>query len=110
MQIDERTENNILILVPHGDIDLETSPRLREVLKKKAAAKTPKLVLDFSNVPYIDSSGLATLIEYIQESGKFQGKIVLASPSARVKSVFEIVRLDQIFSLYPNLEAALASL
>ena len=110
MQITERTEENIPIISISGDIDLESSPKLRAFLKPKSSQKTPKLLLDFGGVSYIDSSGLATLIEYFQSVQGFGGKLTLASLSPRVKNVFEIVRLEQIFSLYPDVPSALAAL
>ena len=110
MQITERTEENIPVVSITGDIDLETSPQLRDFLKPKSSKKTPLLLLDFSGVNYIDSSGLATLIEYFQAVQGFKGKLALASLSPRVKNVFEIVRLEQIFSLHPDVPSALAAL
>ena len=110
MQITERTEENIPVVSITGDIDLETSPQLREFLKPKSSKKTTRLLLDFSGVNYIDSSGLATLIEYFQAVQGFKCKLALASLSPRVKNVFEIVRLEQIFSLHPDIPSALAAL
>jgi anti-sigma B factor antagonist len=110
MNITERTEEDIPVVSISGDIDLETSPKLREFLKPKSSKKTPLLLLDFSGVNYIDSSGLATLIEYFQAVQGFHGKLALASLSPRVKNVFEIVRLEQIFSLHPDIPSALAAL
>jgi anti-sigma B factor antagonist len=110
MQITERTEENIPVVLITGDIDLESSPKLREFLKPKSAKKEPVLLLDFSGVNYIDSSGLATLIEYFQSVQSFKGKLALASLSPRVKNVFEIVRLEQIFSIHPDVPSALAAL
>jgi anti-sigma B factor antagonist len=110
MQITERTEDDIPIVSITGDIDLESSPKLREFLKPKSTKKTACLLLDFSGVNYIDSSGLATLIEYFQAVQGFGGKLALASLSPRVKNVFEIVRLEQIFSLHPDIPSALNAL
>ncbi len=110
MQITERTEQDIPVVLITGDVDLETSPQLREFLKPKSTKKTPALLLDFSGVSYIDSSGLATLIEYFQATQSYGGKLALASLSPRVKNVFEIVRLEQIFSLYPDVPSALTAL
>ncbi len=110
MQITERTEETIPIISLTGDIDLESSPKLRDFLKPKATQKTSRLLLDFTGVNYIDSSGLATLIEYFQAVQGSGGKLALACLSPRVKNVFEIVRLEQIFSLYPDIPAALAAL
>ena len=110
MQITERTEETIPVVLITGDIDLESSPKLREFLKPLSSKKTPLLLLDFSGVNYIDSSGLATLIEYFQAVQGFKGKLALACLSPRVKNVFEIVRLEQIFSLHPDIPSALAAL
>jgi anti-sigma B factor antagonist len=110
MQINERTEDAVPVVSITGDIDLETSPQLRTFLRAKASQKTPKLLLDFGGVNYIDSSGLATLIEYFQSVQGSGGKMALAALSPRVKNVFEIVRLEQIFSLHPDVAAGLAAL
>jgi anti-sigma B factor antagonist len=110
MQITERTDGTVPIVSISGDIDLETSPQLRDFLKPLATKKTPALLLDFGGVEYIDSSGLATLIEYFQSVQGFKGKLALAALSPRVKNVFEIVRLEQIFSIHPDVPSALAAL
>jgi anti-sigma B factor antagonist len=110
MEISERTEQDVPIVAIVGDIDLESSPKLRDYLKPKSTQKTARLLLDFGGVNYIDSSGLATLIEYFQAVQGYGGKMALASLSPRVKNVFEIVRLEQIFSLHPDVPAALAAL
>jgi anti-sigma B factor antagonist len=110
MQITERTDGTIPVVAISGDVDLETSPQLRDFLKPKSAAKTPALLLDFAGVNYIDSSGLATLIEYFQAVQGFKGRLALAALSPRVKNVFEIVRLEQIFSIHPDVPTALAAL
>lgn len=110
MEINERVDGEIPVVAIKGDIDLASSSKLREFLKTKSSAKTPKLLLDFSEVSYIDSSGLATLIEYFQAAQPFGGKLALSSLSPRVRNVFEIVRLEQIFSLHPDNNTALTAL
>ncbi len=89
-----------------GEIDLNHSPKLRAELQKKSKARCAKLLVDFTNVKYIDSSGLATFVEYYQTSRPYNGKIVLAAMSKRVKSVFELVRLSELFTISDTLEEA----
>ncbi len=110
MEVREQTQDGVPVVAIIGDVDLESSPKLREVLRPKAASKCPRLLLDFTGVNYIDSSGLATLIEYFQSAQGYGGKLALAGLSPRVRSVFEIVRLQEIFSLHPDVAAALATL
>lgn len=83
---------------------------MRATLKSKAQAKTPRLLLNFAGVGYIDSSGLATLIEYYQSARAYQGKLALCSLSASVRSSFDLVRLAEVFSIFPDEAAALKAL
>ena len=106
----ELKDGDIQLISLSGDIDLQYSPKLRELLQVKARERAPALLLDFTEVRYIDSSGLATLVEYYQKSRSYSGQIALAGLSNRVKSVFELVRLTEIFSIYENLDEARASL
>jgi anti-sigma B factor antagonist len=101
VQITERTEENILIVSIDGDIDLESSPKLR-ISSSPSRPENARLLLDFTGVNYIDSSGLATLIEYFQSVQGFSGTLALAGLNPRVKNVFEIVRLEQIFPFIPT--------
>lgn len=100
MQWSETTSDGILIVALSGEIDLQHSPEMRRLLQAKAAERTPALLLDFTAVKYIDSSGLATLIEYYQGSRAYSGKILLAGLSHRVRSIFELVRLNEVFPIY----------
>ena len=57
-----------------GEIDLERSPELRRLLDLRAKARTPALALDFHGVSFIDSSGLATLVEYCRKAQDYDGR------------------------------------
>ena len=110
MEIAEKKERDVAILVIKGEIDLHVSPSLRTALKAKAQAKTPRLLLDFAAVGYIDSSGLATLIEYYQSARAYQGKLALCALSSSVRSSFDLVRLTEVFSIFPTEAEALKAL
>ena len=97
-------------MVIQGEIDLHVSPALRTALKAKAQAKTARLLLNFAGVGYIDSSGLATLIEYYQSARTYQGKLALCSLSSSVRSSFDLVRLTEVFSIFPTEAAAVQAL
>ncbi len=110
MEWKETQDGEITVLILSGDIDLNHSPKLRTVLQKLVEKKCKALLIDFTSVNYIDSSGLATLVEYFQGSRDYSGKITLAQLNDRVKSVFELVRLSEIFPIHPTLEEAKTSL
>ena len=93
-----------------GEIDLLHSPKLRQLLQSKISARAPVLLLDFTDVRYIDSSGLATLVEYYKNSRGYSGQLAVAGLSPRVRSIFELVRLGEVFAIYPTVAEAEQSL
>src|SRR3979409_770645 len=98
------------ISAPEGAIDLHVSPELRASLRAIIDGEKPKrLVVDLSNVPYIDSSGLAVLIGAMQSLELEGGIFLLAGAREGVRMILESARLDQYFRLYPDVEAAVAA-
>ena len=93
-----------------GEIDLQHSPKLRQLLQGKICLKTPVLLLDFTEVKYIDSSGLATLVEYYKNSRSYAGRLAVAGLSNRVKSIFDLVRLGEVFGVFGTVSEARAAL
>lgn len=96
------------ILALEGEVDLHRSPEVKETLEPLIAKKIPRILVDFSAVTYIDSSGLATMIETLQRIQSYGGKFAMFGLRESVKAVFEIARLDQIFRLFPDEAAAVA--
>ncbi len=109
MEIEKTAESGAAILALSGEIDLHASPALRTELRELAAAKTPVLLLDFSDVAYIDSSGLATLVEYVRDAKAYGGSILLCGLQPKVKMVFELVRLNELFTITGTRDEALAT-
>lgn len=98
------------VLPLEGEIDLHVSARVAAALGAMIEKKPPRLVVDLSNVSYIDSSGLAVLIEGMQNVEAYGGKFILAGIKENVKPIFEIARLDQVFIIFPHVDAALAAI
>src|SRR3977135_1576825 len=93
------------IFAPEGAIDLHVSPELRASLRAIIDDEKPKrLVVDLSNVPYIDSSGLAVLIGAMQSLELEGGVFLLAGAQEGVRMILESARLDQYFRLFPDVE------
>lgn len=106
IDVDQRDDGN-LVVTPLGEVDLASSPQLRTRLSELISQKPTHLVLDLSQVTYMDSSGVATLVEALQQCRRQSATLALAGLQDRVRSVFEIARLDTVFDIRPNLEAAL---
>ena len=99
-----------MILDISGDIDLANSPLMRKTLLGEIKDKhTPKVFLNLKNVRYIDSSGIASLVEGLKASRDNGGRMILYGLNASVREVMELSRLQKIFEIYDSEEQALAS-
>lgn len=98
------------VFSPEGAIDLHVSPELRASLRAIIDDEKPKrLVVDLSQVPYIDSSGIAVLIGAMQSLEHEGGVFLVAGAQEGVRMIFESAKLDQYFHLFPDVDAAIAS-
>ncbi|HEY2143022.1 MAG TPA: STAS domain-containing protein [Candidatus Udaeobacter sp.] len=97
------------VLPLEGEIDLHVSPTVTASLNMMIEKKPRQLVVDLSRVTYIDSAGLAAFIEGMQKVESYGGKFALAGLQETVRSIFEISRLDQVFRIFPDADAALAA-
>ena len=71
--------------------------------------KPKQVVVDLTKVTYLDSSGLAVLLEGMQNVQKYGGRFGLAGVQDDVRHIFDIARLDQVFEIYPDVDTALAA-
>lgn len=107
LNVRSESRDDAVIVTPTGDIDLAGSPTLRAELRKIQANKPARLVINLAGVPYMDSSGVATLVEAMQNARRGGSKLVLCALQDRVRSIFEIARLDTVFTIVDSPEAAL---
>lgn len=89
-----------------GEIDLHHSPGLHKHLADLCAENPKRLILNLTDVNYIDSSGIGSLVEIFRRMKKTDGSLVLVAPSERVRSVLEITRLDKFFLIAASEEEA----
>lgn len=97
------------VLPLEGEIDLHVSPNVAKSLRAIIQKKPRRLVVDLARVSYIDSSGLAVLIEAMQNVGAYGGKFALAGLRDDVLAIFQIAKLDQVFRIFPDVDSALAA-
>ena len=91
----------------NGEINISTSPDLKKQFEKQPAKK---VVVNLEKVTYIDSSGLATLVEMLKKSRSSGGALGLAGMSDKVKSLFEITKLDKLFSISASQDEAVSKI
>src|SRR6478736_4371215 len=97
------------VLAIEGDIDLHVSPAVTESLNAMIKKKPERIVIDLSRVTYIDSSGIAVLILAMQEVEAYGGKFFLSGLQETLRSIFETSRLERVFRIFPDVDAALAA-
>ena len=106
IDIQVKLDREVGIVSISGEIDLYSSRDARKELMDLAAKKVRTIVVDLSGVPYMDSSGLATLVEGLQKVEEYEGKFVLCGLKPMVRKVFELSRLNTVFTIYKNLSTA----
>lgn len=107
MEVKIFQENDAAVFQVMGEINIATSPDLLKAFEKQSSKK---IVVDLEKVSYVDSSGLATLVEMLKKVRAAGGAFGLAGPSDKIRSLFEITRLDKLFSMYPNRAKAVDAL
>jgi anti-sigma B factor antagonist len=96
-----------LVVRLEGEIDLDRAPQARRLLLDCVKRRQDVLV-DLSAVTYIDSSGIASLVEALQWARSRGTDLRLIAVSPQALRVFELARLDTVFAIHPDLAAALA--
>jgi anti-sigma B factor antagonist len=106
MEISVENRDGVVVLKPSGDVDLSSSRELQQSVKQAMEGKPSRVVVDLANVPYMDSSGVATLVEAMQIARKQSTKLVLCAMQSKVRSIFEIARLDRVFTIVDTVDQA----
>jgi anti-sigma B factor antagonist len=110
VQISARRIDKTTIFDVSGDIDLANSPEVRKaLLRELRELRTPRVVMNLSKVRYIDSSGVASLVEGLKASRDTGSRFLLFGLSASAREVLQLSRLLKIFEVFENEEDALAS-
>jgi len=95
--------DKITIFDISGDIDLATSPQLRKALLHEfRELKMPRVVLNLGGVRYIDSSGVASLVEGLKASRDVGSRFILFGLNRTVREVLQLSKLVRIFEIYEN--------
>lgn len=103
MQIAARHFDKTTIFDISGDIDLATSPQLRKaLLRELRELKMPRVVLNLGAVRYIDSSGVASLVEGLKASRDVGSRLILFGLNKTVREVLQLSKLVKIFEIYEN--------
>lgn len=108
----EKVDGGFLLQLK-GDVDMNTSPDVRNALAavfKQGSSDMKALFIDLSQVRYMDSSGIATLVECMQNCMKQGAHLRLFELSAPVRDIFELARLASVFEIFSTINEAKSGL
>ena len=109
MQISARHLEKTTILDVSGDIDLASSPQLRKaLLRELRELRMPRVVLNLNAVRYIDSSGVASLVEGLKASRDVGSRFILFGLNTTIREVLQLSKLLRIFEIFDSEEQAVA--
>lgn len=107
LTINSRKPNDTThVLDIEGEVDVYTSPQLKQEIVKIAETGVKHLVINLSKVEYLDSTGLGVLIGGLKRLRESDGNLILVGPNMRILRIFEITGLDKIFDIYQTEEEA----
>ena len=91
-----------------GDIDLSTCPQFQQSLLLTLDEQPKRLIVNLADVAYMDSSGVATLVKVLRKVRAIGASMALVGMNDRVRSIFEITKLDTFFEIHPTEKEAMA--
>jgi anti-sigma B factor antagonist len=107
---EERPGVGTSLLVVHGDADLHSAPELKERLRMAVDSGATNVVLDLSDVTFIDSTSLGVLLGSMRRLREVDGQLRLVVPRPEVRRIFELTLLDRVFPLDDSRHDALEAL
>ncbi|MFC1674838.1 STAS domain-containing protein [Candidatus Omnitrophota bacterium] len=109
MQINESNERGIIILEINGEVNIDTIAELKKIFDKLLKGKPAAVLLNLKGLDYIDSSGLACLIDFSKGLKNIHGELLLCAMPAKIRSIFAMTKLDKAFRVHDTQEEALES-
>jgi anti-sigma B factor antagonist len=105
LDLDETEHDGHAVVVVRGEVDLATSPQLRETLAV-LVERSRSVVVDLDQVGFIDSTGIGVLVGGVKRARSHGGDLSLVCTQRRILKVLEITGLTQVFSVFESVDAA----
>lgn len=106
MEIAEQIIGEVTVLRLKGRLDSVSAIELKDRVKACVKKLPIRLVIDMADIDFVDSSGLGSLVACLRSVNKATGDLRIAGLQDRVRAVFELVRLNQIFEIFDSADAA----
>src|SRR3970282_169916 len=109
MHIEVTEAAEITVVGPQGDLDMAVADEVKRVLAGLIDKGQSRVVMDLSQVGYIDSSGMGVLVASMKQARAAGGDVRLCALQEDVRAIFEMTRLIKVMSIHPTRQEALAS-
>jgi anti-sigma B factor antagonist len=96
------------VLAARGEIDIAAVPTFRDQLRRLVEDGTSSIVIDLTDVRFIDSAGLRVLVDGLTRARRRDADLRVACPSASLRRTFEISGLDKVMNVHESVEDATA--
>lgn len=108
VSVTSRQSGDRTVIEVKGEIDVYTAPALREEISSLVDAEHTTIVVDLTQVSFMDSTGLGVLVGALKKVRTLGGDLSLVINEEKILKVFRITALTQVFSIHPTLDEALA--
>jgi anti-anti-sigma factor len=105
MNVAHSIHHNVEVYTLSGDLDVYSAPQVKEQLL--AGPKTGCAIIDIGQVPFIDSSGLAVLVQAWKAYRSSGGTLCLAGMRPQAESLLHLTQLERLFTLFPDVKTGL---
>jgi anti-sigma B factor antagonist len=102
----EKVVRGARVITIAGELDIATSPRVRELLSDAARDRDRPLVIDLSRCDFVDSTGLATLLHGAKPAQNGESNVALVSAGGEVRKLLELTAIDKTIPVYESLDSA----
>ena len=107
----EPADDGVVVVVVRGEIDVATAPEFEDGLGRAVREARPLgLVVDLTAVTFMDSSGLTALARVVERQRLAGGALAIVTDDSRVRTMFEVARLDRVVRRFSSLDAAIMAL
>nr|WP_307775414.1 STAS domain-containing protein [uncultured Cetobacterium sp.] len=108
-EIIEKTIEDIRVIKVYGELDALVAPKLKEKISKQIEMDTTKFIIDFEELVHINSLAMGILRGKLRTVRDLGGDIKLVGLNDHIKTIFEMIGLDELFEIYSTEQEAIAS-
>ncbi|MDA0564311.1 STAS domain-containing protein [Streptomonospora sp. S1-112] len=109
LKITRRTRDDGIVLALSGEVDMATEEQFHRAVRDALEARAGRLVLDFTRLAFIDSSGLRVLIQAHKAAKAVDSAVAIAGATERVARILHVTAIDTRIPMFESVDAALAA-